>query len=168
MPFTAADGREKVTALQTKPADLKAVTAIEANAGIDIHWHINKTDWRLSATASSTHNDTPLGAAGTAVNFAESNAEGTLTVFRDLDATGKPVAGSDSEAVFDLVKEKGTELWLMVRLGPDADDEWATGDEYSIYHIRTDELQRASERAGYIKYTSVLGVQTFEQFKAVA
>ena len=168
MPFTAADGREKVTALTTKPADLEAVTATEANAGTDIHWHVAKSDFRLSATGSATHNDTPLGAVGLAVNFAESNAEGTLTVFRDLDETGKPVASSESETTFNMVKEKGTELWILVRKGPDADDPWAAADEYSIWHVRTDEPQNPTDRTGYIKYTVPLGVQNFYQFQAIA
>lgn len=168
MPFTSGDKREKVTALTTKPANINSVTVTEALAGVDIHWSVNKPDFRLSATGSATHNDTPLGAEGLYTNFAESNAEGNLTVFRDLDETGRPDPASDSEAVFDMVKEKGSELWLLVRKGPEADEPWAAGDEYSIFHVRTDEPQNPSDRAGFIKYTVPLGVAEFTQFKTLA
>lgn len=166
--YTAADGREKVTALLTAPADLKAVTVAEATAGIDIHWHVNKPDFRLSPTASATHNDTPLGAKGTWNNFADGNAEGTLTVFRDLGPDGKPVADSESEAVFEMVKEKGTELWLLVRKGPEADDPWEAGDEYSVFQVRTDEPQDPSDRSGFLKYVVPLGVANFARFQTLA
>jgi len=167
MPFTAADASEKVTALQTKPADLEALTVTELSTGLDIQDHILKSDFRLSPTASATHNDTPLGAKGTHTNFAEGTAEGTITPFRDLDETGRPVPDSDTEAVFDLVKEKGSELWIAVRKGPDPDEPWAAGDEYSVYHVTTDTPQDPSDRGGWIKYVVPLGVSEFERFKKV-
>lgn len=168
MPYTSGDGREKVTALLTAPADPKAVTLAEATAGTDIHWHVNKDDFRLSPTASATHNDTPLGAKGTWNNFAEGNAEGTLTVFRDLGANGKPIPDSESEVVFEMVKRKGSELWLLVRKGPEADEPWAAGDEYAIFHVRTDEPQDPSSRQGFLKYVVPLGVATYHRFLELA
>lgn len=168
MPFRAADNSEKVTVLQTKPADLAALTLTELTAGIDIEDWILKSDFRLSPTASATHNDTPLGAKGTWVNFAEGNAEGTVTVLRDLDEAGKPIPNSDGQAVFDLLKEKGTEVWIAVRRGPDPDVPWAAGDEYSVYQVTTDEPQEPTDRAGYQKVVIQLGVRDFERFKTVA
>jgi hypothetical protein len=166
MPFTQGDGRRKVTILTTKPANLEAVTATEANAGTDAQWHILKSDYRLSPTGSSTFDNTPLGSANNWSTFGASAAEGRFSVFRDLDATGKPVADSETEEVFDLVREKGTQLWVMDRLGPDADTTWATADEYSIYEVQTDELQE-SDGNGFIKYVVPLSVATFYRLKKI-
>lgn len=167
MPFTPGDGRQKVTVLQTKPEDLEAVTATEANAGTDAQWHILKSDFRLSPTASTTHNDTPLGAKGQHTHYAQSQAEGNVTPFRDLDETGKPVTDSETEAVFELFKVKNTQLWVMTRLGPDADEDWAADDEYSIYEVRPDEMQDPTDMTGFIKYPTPLGVGEFYRFCSV-
>lgn len=168
MPFTAGDGKRKVTVLTTKPANLEAVTATEANAGVDIQWHILKSDYRLSPTGSTTHNDTPLGARGQHSHFAQSQAAGNVTPFRDLDATGRPVPSSETETVFDLFKEKDTELVVMDRLGPDPDEDWASGDEYSIYVVRPDDMQDPSDGGGFIKYVTPLAVGDFYRFKKIA
>lgn len=167
MPFTPGDGRRKVTVLTVKPVNLEAVTAIEANAGKDIQWHILKSDYRLSPTGSTTHNDTPLGAKGQHTHFAQSQAAGNVTPFRDLDATGKPVTSSEVEATFDLFKEKDTQLWVMDRLGPDPDGLWVAADEYSIYEVRTDDMQDPSDGGGFIKYVTPLAVGDFYRFKKV-
>lgn len=168
MPFTAADGGRKVTVLTTKPANLQAVTAAEANAGHDVHDHVLKADYRVSPTGSTTHNDTPLGAKGQHTHFAQSQASGNITPFRDLDATGRPIADSEIEDTFALFKEKGQEMWLMDRLGPDPDEAWASGDEYSIYTIRPDDMQDPSDGGGFIKYVTPLAVGEFFRFQEIA
>ncbi|MEE6273521.1 hypothetical protein V2J56_09200 [Georgenia sp. MJ206] len=168
MPYTAADGRQKVTVLEVQPDDLKAITATAANAGTDIQDHILKTDFRLSATASATHTDTPLGAKGTWNNLAESNAEGNVNVIRDLDDEGRPVVDSEAATVWDLFREKGTLLTVMVRNGPDPDEDWAAGDEYSVFVVETDNPQEQADRAGWIKHPIPLGVKEFELFQTLA
>lgn len=168
MPFSAADNSEKVTVLQTEPADLAALTLTELTAGVEIQDYVLKSDFRLSPTASTTHNDTPLGAKGTWVNFAESNAEGTVTVIRDLDETGRPVVDGDGAAVFDLFKTKGTHMWVVIRKGPTPDTAWAAGDEYSVYEVTTDEPQEPTDRAGWQKVVVPLGVREFVRFATVA
>lgn len=167
MPFTLSDGNVKVTALTTKPADVAAVTTTELTAGTDIQDYVLKSDFRLSPIASDTVTDTPLGQAGTATSFGPSNYEGTVTIFRDLDAsTGLPVtAGED---VWDLFKEKGTQLWLVLREGPSSDTAWASGQEYEIYEVLTDTPQHPTDRAGYVKRTVTLGVQNASLYNTVA
>jgi len=166
MPFTLADGNRKVTALQTPPADLDAITLTELQAGIDIQDDVLKSDFRLSPTASDTVPDTPLGSAGNSTAFGASNYEGSVSPFRNLDETGQPETAG--EEVWDLFKEKGTNLTLVLRDGPDSDTEWAEGDEYEAYSVITDTPQHPSDTAGYIKRTVVLGVNGAALYKKVA
>lgn len=168
MPFTPADGGRKVTVLTTKPQNLQAVTPTEANAGVDIHDHVLKSDYRVSPTGSTTHNDTPLGAKGNHTHFAQSQASGNVTPFRDLDENGRPVTDSETEAVFQLFAAKDQEMWLMDRLGPDPDEPWVADDEYSIYTVRPDDMQDPSDGGGFIKYVTPLAVGEFHRFKKIA
>jgi len=166
MPFTLADGNRKVTALQTPPADLEAITLTELQDGIDIQDYVLKSDFRLSPTASDTVPDTPLGSAGNSTAFGASNYEGSCTPFRDLDENGQPV--TDGEEVWNLFKEKGTHLTLVLRDGPDADTDWDADDEYEAYSVITDTPQHPSDTAGYIKRTVVLVVNGAALYKTVS
>lgn len=166
MPFTLADGNLKVTALQTAPADLDAITLTELTAGVDIEDYVLKSDFRLSPTASDTVPDTPLGSAGNSTAFGASNYEGSVSPFRDLDESGQPA--TSGEEVWNLFKEKGTNLTLVLREGPDSDTAWAEGDEYEAYQVITDTPQHPTDRAGYIKRTVVLGVNAAALYKTVA
>lgn len=157
MPKTLADARTRLAILTTKPADLSAPTVTELTAGIDASCKILKSDYRLSAVASDTVDDTELCVEGNAVTYGASNYEGSITPFRYLDPNGAPDATED--AVFEAVRTKGTELWLVEREGPRYDDAWATGDEVEVYHVVTDNPQKPSERSGYIKRVVPLGVQ---------
>lgn len=159
MPLTLADGRQRVTVLTEEPADVKAITVAELAAGIYGGRNLNKPDYRLSATASDTVPDQPLEHMGNATTFGASNFEGTATVLRYLDATGKPETEGDE--LWEAMKVKGTRLWFVEREGPLATEDWAVGDEYEVFEVVTDEPQKPSDRAGYIKRTIPLGVQNY-------
>lgn len=166
MPLTLADGRIKLTALTVEPVNLAAITEAELTAGTDISCKINKPDYRLSPTASDTVPDQPLCSEGNAVTFGNSNYEGTLTVLRFLDASGQPEEGEDD--AWDLLKTKGAILWLVERTGPKYDVEWAEGDQYAVYKVLTDNPQKPTDLAGYVKYVIPLGVQDAELHGEVA
>lgn len=157
MPLTLADGRIKLTILTTAPADMAAVTLTELAAGIEAATRINKPDYRLSPTASDTVPDQPLASEGNAVTFGNSNYEGSITVLRFLDAAGKPVVLED--VLWEAMRTKGTRLWGVERIGPKESVDWARGDEYEIYEFITDNPQKPSDRAGYIKHVVPVGVQ---------
>lgn len=157
MPLTLADARTKLTILNTAPADLSAITVAELGAGIEASCKVNKPDFRLSPTASDTVPDQPLCQEGNATTFGNSNYEGTMTVLRFLDATGKPETSEDE--VWDAVKTKGSRVWLVKRVGPKWSVDWAAGDLYQVYEVVTDNPQDPTDMAGYIKSVVPLGVQ---------
>lgn len=155
--LTLADGRTRLVALTTAPADPEAVTATEANAGVRLECRILKSDFRLSPTASDTIPDTKLCAEGNAVSYGASNYEGTVTPFRELTAAG--AADPTNDIAWDTLKAKGTHLWLLKSEGKKHTEDFAADDEYSLFEVITDNPQDPSDRGGYIKRVVPLGVQ---------
>lgn len=157
MPKTLADGKLRLVALTTAPGDPEAITPTELNAGTDMSSRILKSDYRLSATGSDTVNEAELSATNNATTFGASNYEGTVTPFRYLTAAGAADAAND--VAWDVLKEKGTTLWLVEREGPGYNTAWTVGDVYDVYEVVTDEPQKPSDRTGFIKRVVPLGVQ---------
>ena len=157
MPKTLSDGRIALYALTTAPANLAAPTVAEIKAGKRLDCRINKADYRLGADSSSTINEQELCKVGEAKDFGPSSWSGALTVFRYLDGEGK--ADPANDVAWDMLKEKGTHLWLVEREGPMADAEVAADQEVSIYEVSTGTPQKPSDRTtGYIKRTVPLSV----------
>lgn len=157
MPKTLADARTRLAILTTKPTDLAAIPVAALTAGIDASCKILKSDYRLSPTASDTVPDTELCSEGNAVTYGASNYEGSVTPFWYLDEDG--VSELTEDTVYQALKEKGTQLWFVEREGPRYDQAWAAGDKYEVYEVITDNPQKPSDRAGYIKRVVPLGVQ---------
>jgi hypothetical protein len=165
MPKTLADARTRVAILTVAPEDLDSIALDEVVAGIDASCRLLKSDYRLSPTASDTVDDTELCSEGNAVTFGASNYEGTVTPFWYLDGDGKLVALDNT--TWEALKEKGSELWFVEREGPKYDEPWAVGDQYDVYRVITDNPQKPSDRAGYIKRVVPLGVQDARLNKAI-
>ena len=157
MPKTLADARTRLAILTTKPTNLAAIPVAALTAGIDASCKILKSDYRLSPTASDTVPDTELCSEGNAVTYGASNYEGSVTPFWYLDEDG--VSELTEDTVYQALKEKGTQLWFVEREGPRYDKAWAVGDKYEVYEVVTDNPQKPSDRAGYIKRVVPLGVQ---------
>lgn len=166
MAYTAADASEKVTLLADLPDDLTTLSVADLNAGIDIQDDILKTDFSATATDSDTHTDTPLGSKGQWNNFAGQNAEASVTVLRDLDDTGRPDETATSEITFAALKERGTEVAIAVRKGPDPDEDWAADDEVRFVAVVGTDVPRepSDPRDGFIKVVIPLGVRDFETY----
>lgn len=160
MPKTLADARTRVAILLAAPADLDSIPVATLTAGIDASCKLLKSDYRLSPTASDTVPDTELCSEGNAVTFGASNYEGSVSPFWYLDSNGQPVALENN--VWTALREKGSELWIVEREGPKYDVAWAVGDKYEVYHVITDNPQKPTDRAGYIKRVVPLGVQNAE------
>ena len=157
MPKTIADARTKLAILTTKPANPAAPTVTELTAGIDASCRILYSDYRLSPTASDTIPDRELCAEGNAVVYGASNYEANISPFRYLDEDGKSETLED--VVYQALKVKGTTVWLVEREGPRYEDAWAAGDDVEVYEVITDNPQKPSDRGGYIKRVTPLGVQ---------
>ena len=157
MPKTLADGRIALVALTKAPAKLDAPTVTELGAGVRLECRINKSDYSLGATGSSTIDDQELCKMGSSQDFGPAAWAGSLTPFRYL--TGEGVADKANDVAWDMLKEKGTHLWLVEREGPMADAAWAAVQEVSVYEVNTDTPQKPSDRnAGYIKRVVPLAV----------
>lgn len=147
-------------------ADVIELTVADLSTLIDTCGQINKPDYRLSATGSDTVPDQPLCEEGNATAFGASNFEGTITVLRQYDTDEQIDPAKDT--VFAAIGEKGVEAYYYEREGKKAKAPYAVGDEGFIYKALSDEPQKPSDRAGYIKHTIPLGVQARRRFKIVA
>lgn len=165
-PRTLADGRIKLVAMTVRPKDLSKPTVSELSAGVELSCRILKSDYKLGATASDTISGEALlcDTSNTAA-LGPSNFEGSITPFRYFDEDGK--ADSENDVAWEALKEKGTLLWIAEREGPMFDQEWAIGDEVSVYEVVTDTPQKPSDRGGYIKRTVPLLVQAAAENVAV-
>lgn len=166
MPKTLSDGKILVTALTEKPADMNAITVAELEAGQKISCRILKSDFALGPTGSSTITETELCKMGEGQAYGLSAGAGTVTVFRYLDADGKPEGEEDF--AWELFKQKGTQLWLVRRDGPVESKAWEAGDEYSAFEVTTDDPQYPTDTGGYIKRTVNLAVADMALDKVVA
>jgi hypothetical protein len=167
--LTLADGRERVDVSLTEPAGFsegEGVLVIPTSALsnlINATPHINKPDLRLSATASDTVPDQPLHLSGNATTYGASNYEGSVTVLRQTDASGR--IDSEEDELYAAIGEKGVRAWYFYRKGPVATVALATGDEGYIYEAISDEPQEPTDRAGYIKSVISLGIQGRRAFR---
>ena len=150
MPRSLADGHTKFTILTTKPADPKAPTVTELEAGIDASCRILQSDFTWSAADSDTVDEKALCVTGNAQSLGASNWEGAITPFRYFDPTGK--ADATEDAVFAAIKVKGTTLWCYAReTSKLATDAWAADDEIYLGGEVTTDTPKKPESTGYIK-----------------
>lgn len=164
IPKTFADLNRKLTLLTTPPVDMRAITAVEANAGLDITCRVTKENTRLSATASETVEDGAVCEPNGSSVPGQSNFEATLGIFRFFSEETPGASDPDGDELFQLAKVKGSPLYIMERHVNKAWSlDWADGDEYSVYHVTTDNWQRPSDQhVGYIKVTVPLFVTDAE------
>ena len=157
MPKTIADERIRLVLLADAPADPKAITIAELADAVELTYRVLASDFRLSATASDTVSEPALGEGGNSSAPGKSNYEGTLTPFRYLTTAG--LSDVTNDVAYTALKEKGTELHLVKRIGPLADAAWAVAQPYEYFHAVTDNPQDPSERSGYVKKVVPLMVQ---------
>lgn len=164
MPKQLSDERIALALLDTPPEDPKAVTVAEFDAGTRLECRV--MDYRLSATASDSVDQSELCNATNATAPGRSNYEGSITVFRYFDGT---TGGADPEndVAWEALKEKGTVLHLVEREGPEYTEDGAADQEYSYYEVITDNPQKPTERNGFIRREIPLFVQKAEENKSM-
>lgn len=154
---TLADGRITLWALTTKPKDMTKPAAAEITAGKKVSCHIMKSDYALGADSDTEITEQEMCKTGEGKAPGPTSYAGNLTVFRYLDEAGMPVAADDF--VWDLIKKKGTTIWLVEREGPVESKDIAVGDIVSVYEVVLGTPTKPSDRfAGYIKRTAKLNV----------
>ena len=154
---TLADGRITLWALTAKPTNIATPSIGEIKAGKKISCHIMKSDYALGADSDAEITEQEMCKTGEGKAPGPTSYAGNLTVFRYLDDNGQPVAADDF--VWDLIKKKGTTIWLVEREGPVESKEIAEGDIVSVYEAVLGTPTKPSDRfAGYIKRTAKLNV----------
>lgn len=165
---TLADGRIALWALTAKPQNIAAPSVSEINAGTKISCHIMKSDYALGADSDSEITEQEMCKTGEGKAPGPTSYTGNITVFRYLDDNGQPDPSKDF--VWDLIKKKGTTIWLVEREGPVESKNIAEGDIVSVYEVVLGTPTKPSDRfAGYIKRTAKLNVMNAaEEVKVVA
>ena len=165
---TLADGRITLWALTAKPQNIATPSVTEINAGKKISCHIMKSDYALGADSDTEITEQEMCKTGEGKAPGPTSYAGNLTVFRYLDDNGQPDPSEDF--VWDLIKKKGTTIWLVEREGPVESKNIAEGDIVSVYEVVLGTPTKPSDRfAGYIKRTAKLNVMNAaEEVKVVA
>lgn len=154
---TLADGRITLWALTAKPQNIATPSISEINAGKKISCRIMKSDYALGADSDAEITEQEMCKTGEGKAPGPTSYAGNLTVFRYLDEAGKPVEADDF--VWDLIKKKGTTIWLVEREGPVESKKIAEGDIVSVYEAVLGTPTKPSDRfAGYIKRTAKLNI----------
>lgn len=159
MPTSLAKGKTKVAILSAKPADPKAPTLTELNAGIDAACRIVSGGYNVGPQASETVDESPLCVELNVQALGASNYTAEFDIFRYFDEeTGAPETadsgdgGDIGDALYQALKTKGTRFWLAEReTGKKSTDEWAADDEVNVYEIVVDNPQKPGDQGGYIK-----------------
>lgn len=163
---TLADGRITLWALTTKPKDMANPTAAEIQAGKKVSCRIMKSDYALGAESDAEITEQELCKVGEGKAPGPTSYAGNITVFRYLDEAGKPFAADDF--VWDLIKAKGTTIWLVEREGPVESKPIEIGDIVSVYEVVLGTPTKPSDRfSGYIKRTAKLNVMDAAEEVAV-
>ena len=165
---TLADGRIALWALTAQPQNIATPSVSEINAGKKISCHIMKSDYALGADSDSEITEQEMCKTGEGKAPGPTSYTGNITVFRYLDDNGQPDPSEDF--VWDLIKKKGTTIWLVEREGPVESKNIAEGDIVSVYEVVLGTPTKPSDRfAGYIKRTAKLNVMNAaEEVKVVA
>lgn len=163
---TLADGRIALWALTTKPKDITKPTIIEINAGKKISCRIMKSDYALGADSDTEITEQEMCKTGEGKAPGPTSYAGNITVFRYLDEAGKPVTADDF--VWDLIRKKGTTIWLVEREGPSEPSPLEIGDIISVYEVVLGTPTKPSDRfSGYIKRTAKLNIMDAAEDVAV-
>lgn len=164
---TLADGRITLWALTAKPQNIAIPSVNEINAGKKISCHIMKSDYALGADSDAEITEQEMCKTGEGKAPGPTSYAGNITVFRYLDDNGQPDPAEDF--VWDLIKKKGTTIWLVEREGPVESKKIAEGDIVSVYEVVLGTPTKPSDRfAGYIKRTAKLNVMNAaEEVKVV-
>lgn len=169
MPKSLADGKTKVTILPTKPADPKAITLEEIEAGIEASCAIITSDYNVGAATSESVDEKALCQPGNASTWGAENGTMEFTLFLEFSDEDKNLdLESDAGKAFEAVKFKGTEIYLVQRENAKfSTEDWEAGDEYEYFHGIADHPQHV-DRTGYTKRKITAAFQEMELHGVVA
>lgn len=163
MPRSLADGKTKVTILPAPPADPKAITMAELEAGIDASCAILAGDYNVTAATSESVDEKALCQEGNASTWGASNGTIEFTLFLEFDdTTGNLDLTSEAGQAYESVKHKGTEVYLVQRENANGSKTpWVVGDDYEYFHGIADNPAHV-DRTGYVKRKITAAFQDME------
>lgn len=169
-PRTFAEQNRKIYFLSIPPADLSAITVAELEAGLDVTCRVavDGTDFR--AAASDKISDPAVCEPAGAEVPGASKYEATVSPFRFFDKDNPGKADTEGDALFAVLRVKGTPGTFVIRhVNKEWDEPWAAGDEYQAYVVASDNWQPQTNQAeGFIKATIPLMVTNAELNGTVA
>lgn len=158
---TLADKNIKITMLTTTPATLQGIPLATLTSGTDVSCLLAASGTRFTATASESIADPAVCEDANTQVFGASNYEASAAPFWLLDATTGKYAAADNPT-YEALRQKGSRVVFVLREGPKYDVAWAATDHYEAYEVITDNPQRPTEQAGYVKRIIPLAVQRAE------
>lgn len=165
---TLADQNIKITMLTSVPAaGLASMPLATLTAGEDVSCLLAASNTRFSAAASETIADPAVCEGANTQVFGASNFEASAAPFWLLDATTGGYTAADN-TVYEALREKGSRVVFVLREGPRYTVDWAAADTYEAYEVITDNPQRPTAQAGYVKRIIPLAVQQAELHGVVA
>lgn len=168
MPRSLADGKTKVTILPAAPADPKAITITELEAGIEASCAILTSDYNVGAAASESVEEKALCQPGNAATWGASNGTMEFSLFLEFDDQGALDVASEAGEAYESVRTKGTEVFLVQRETSKLSTEaWAESDPYEYFHGIADNPQHV-DRTGYVKRKIACAFQAMELQGVVA
>lgn len=168
MPTPLADGKTKVTILPAAPADPKAITLTELEAGIEASCAIMMSDYNVGAATSESVDEKSLCQEGNASTWGASNGTMEFTLFLDYDDQHALDLTSDKGKAYEAVKSKGTQVYLVQReTSKTSKEAWEAGDEYEYFHGIADNPTHV-DRTGYVKRKITAAFQEMELEGVVA
>lgn len=165
-------GHTKFVILTSRPADPKKPTLAELTAGIDASCRVKGSSFKAGPTDSEKVDSDLLCEEIKGQALGASNYQLEFSPYRYFDpATGKAEAGTGADiadAVFQLVKEKGTELYYYIRrTSKKSKEDFAAGDEL-LYLAGANDWPQPADGDGYISYDVKVLVDAAEPNAAVA
>lgn len=158
---TLAAKRERWAFDPAGPSDPEALVASALN-----EWFRGEQDLlpasRISPASPTTTNEGSITEGDQAVPT-EQQFEGTLTLFRLFDEDGQP----ETHELWELVKDFGARFWVATSRGVPHTEDFATGQEYSLYRCISHGAQEPTDRGGYIKNVVPLTVETGWEYRTV-
>ncbi|WP_432789241.1 hypothetical protein QYM46_12960 [Brevibacterium sp. K11IcPPYGO002] len=168
MPTPLADGKTKVTILPTAPADPKAITLTELEAGIEASCAILTSDYNVGAATSESVDEKALCQEGNASTWGASNGTIEFTLFLEYDDQHQLDLESEAGKAYEAVKAKGTQVYIVQReTSKTSKEAWASGDPYEYFHGIADNPQHV-DRTGYVKRKVTAAFQEMELHGVVA
>lgn len=164
-------GHKKFVILTTKPADPKNPTLAELKAGIDASCRVKSSGFKFGPDKSEEVDSDLLCEDIKSKAYGQSNYVLEFDVYRYFDPeTGQAAqtaADDIADSVFQLVKQKGTQLYYYVRYtSKKSKEDFAAGDEVTYLGGQND-WPTPDDGDGYINYHVTVAVSEGEPYAVV-